>query len=440
MLPSFVVIVLTGLAGIVAYCVLFETIFFQNRKPQVVAKSARIAIALFTPGVLAAFLVFVVGTRLSADRAASIASGFLFPWFVILPILLLKLIVTAVMRFYKTGELLSHDDENKLAVGAGGCMIPVFLVIAVFIVSALMGVKMHDYNPYMDGPPPEHWLCGVDMVKVVERFGGMALVASFSVCIYLGIRLAPPMSKWKLNKIMKPGEFLVVTVILGVMFALLWPAVKAARGPDRYSIRQSCDLNLKIIELAMLSYHDKYDSLPPAYTVDADGKPLHSWRVLLLPFLTHEEWFHQIRLDEPWDSDHNRQFHQFPVERFPREKFHPFRCPENKQKEGFWAFLSDDEPKDKDRDRCDYSVTVGPNTLFPGAESSGKVDLNDPSNADKFLIVERRTPICWMDPTREITEETAAKGVNADPDGIGSSNHSGANVVYANGRTKLLTP
>ena len=36
-----------------------------------------------------------------------------------------------------------------------------------------------------------------------------------------------------------------------------------------------------------------------------DGRPLHSWRVLLLPFIEQDELFKQFRLDEPWDSAHN---------------------------------------------------------------------------------------------------------------------------------------
>ena len=50
---------------------------------------------------------------------------------------------------------------------------------------------------------------------------------------------------------------------------------------------------------------------PAAYTVDAEGKPLHSWRVLILPYLGDAEsaLYEQIRLDEPWDSEWNSQFH-----------------------------------------------------------------------------------------------------------------------------------
>jgi hypothetical protein len=36
-----------------------------------------------------------------------------------------------------------------------------------------------------------------------------------------------------------------------------------------------------------------------------DGKPLHSWRVLILPYIGEEALYDQFKLDEPWDSPHN---------------------------------------------------------------------------------------------------------------------------------------
>jgi hypothetical protein len=37
-----------------------------------------------------------------------------------------------------------------------------------------------------------------------------------------------------------------------------------------------------------------------------DGKPLYSWRVLLLPYVEEQDLYKRFRLDEPWDSPHNR--------------------------------------------------------------------------------------------------------------------------------------
>ena len=50
---------------------------------------------------------------------------------------------------------------------------------------------------------------------------------------------------------------------------------------------------------------------PPAYLTDESGQPNLSWRVLLLPFLGGEELFSLFRLDEPWDSPHNRCLIEF---------------------------------------------------------------------------------------------------------------------------------
>jgi hypothetical protein len=63
--------------------------------------------------------------------------------------------------------------------------------------------------------------------------------------------------------------------------------------------------NLRELAIAMHNYNDTFGSLPPAVIYDEDGKPLHSWRVLLLPYLEQNALFQQLRLSEPWDSPHN---------------------------------------------------------------------------------------------------------------------------------------
>lgn len=64
--------------------------------------------------------------------------------------------------------------------------------------------------------------------------------------------------------------------------------------------------NLKQIGLAMHNFHEINKRFPAAHSVDASGKPLLSWRVHMLPFLEQVELYKQFKLDEPWDSDHNK--------------------------------------------------------------------------------------------------------------------------------------
>jgi hypothetical protein len=64
----------------------------------------------------------------------------------------------------------------------------------------------------------------------------------------------------------------------------------------------------------MYNYNDAHGQLPPAVVYGADGKPLHSWRVLILPYIEERELYEQFKLDEPWDSPHNiRLLEKMPV-------------------------------------------------------------------------------------------------------------------------------
>jgi hypothetical protein len=62
--------------------------------------------------------------------------------------------------------------------------------------------------------------------------------------------------------------------------------------------------NLKMIAIAAHAYHDAYNTMPPAAFGPA-GKL--SWRVALLPYLEEGELYKQFKLDEPWDSEHNKK-------------------------------------------------------------------------------------------------------------------------------------
>jgi type II secretory pathway pseudopilin PulG len=97
---------------------------------------------------------------------------------------------------------------------------------------------------------------------------------------------------------------MVTTATIGVLVALLLPAVQAAREAAR---RNASMNNMKNILLAMFNYEAAKKTYPPYANIDAAGKPLLSWRVHLLPYMEQEALYKQFHLDEPWDSEHNKQ-------------------------------------------------------------------------------------------------------------------------------------
>src|SRR6056297_1076372 len=88
-------------------------------------------------------------------------------------------------------------------------------------------------------------------------------------------------------------ELLVVIAIIGILVALLLPAVQAAREAAR---RMQCGNNLKQMALAMHNYHDTHKAFPFSYMIDPSNLNVQSWGTRLLPFIE------QSAIYDRWDS------------------------------------------------------------------------------------------------------------------------------------------
>lgn len=102
-------------------------------------------------------------------------------------------------------------------------------------------------------------------------------------------------------KIFKGIGLLFVILIVAAFFL---PPFDQSRGEAR---RVQCKNNLNQIMIALSAYESAYGLFPPAYTADSDGRPLHSWRTLILPYLDQEDLYQKIDLSKPWDDPANEQ-------------------------------------------------------------------------------------------------------------------------------------
>jgi hypothetical protein len=119
-----------------------------------------------------------------------------------------------------------------------------------------------------------------------------------------------------------------VGAIAPVGVALLLPAVQAARAAAGQS--ESFN-NLRQQMIAIHNFHDTFNRMPAAYSVDDAGKPLLSWRVHILPYVEQQPLYAEFKLDEPWDSEHNKKL----IAKMPKV----YRAPGSKAGEGKTVYM-----------------------------------------------------------------------------------------------------
>ena len=169
--------------------------------------------------------------------------------------------------------------------------------------------------------------------------------------------------------------------IAALLVALMLPEYRSAREPAR---RNSCVNNIKQIVLALHNYHDVHKVYPPAYTVDAQGKPLHSWRTLILPFLEEGRLYKSIDLSKPWDDPVNAAA--------ARTEVGAYRCPSAEHAANettYLAFVAPDSCLQPGKFRAIREIVDGAsNTLMViDAPADQAVPWMAPRDADEQLIL-----------------------------------------------------
>ncbi len=172
--------------------------------------------------------------------------------------------------------------------------------------------------------------------------------------------------------------------------------------------KQSAD-NLKQIGRAILQYEDSHGGYPGAATYAADGAPLLSWRVHLLPCLGHDELYKKFHLDEPWDSAHNQAL----LEEIPSVYAKPAAGP---SKSSYTAVFA----------------VVGQTTCIGAKPGVNIRDIRD-GTSRTVMLIETKRDVPWTKP------EDLAIGENGLPSGpLGGVQPGGVFVVMADGSVQFV--
>jgi hypothetical protein len=179
------------------------------------------------------------------------------------------------------------------------------------------------------------------------------------------------------------SRFIIVVIAVAALGALLIGSVPNVRQAAR---RVECLNNMRQLATAIINYHDTKKSFPPPYIADANGKPKHSWRVLILPYLGETTLYQKYNFNEPWNGPNNRKL----AARMPAV----FRCPNHRGKAASSAGITN------------YFAIVGPDTMWPegGGRSYGQI-FGGTMNAP-LLVEASGYGVNWMEP-RDLTAQEA---------------------------------
>lgn len=179
-------------------------------------------------------------------------------------------------------------------------------------------------------------------------------------------------------------EALVVFAVVGLLIGMFLPAVG---GPREAAPRTVCLNNIRQLTLAMLNYESANGHLPPAYIADETGKPIHSWRVLLLPFMEQEALYHQYSFDEPWNGPNNSKLHD--------EVVSLYQCPSVRRGEQVG--------------NTSYMVMTGKGTAFDGDHETAFSEVADGTSNTVLIVEVANSETHWMEPTDIALDEAPAR-------------------------------
>ncbi len=198
--------------------------------------------------------------------------------------------------------------------------------------------------------------------------------------------------------------------LLGLLLLTVMPRHFLSGGARESARRATCSNNLRNIALALHNYESDYHCFPPAYTVGASGKPLHSWRTLILPYIDQKELYKKIDLSKPWDDPANKIAFDTPLRLY--------ECPST-----------------VGRGLTTYFAVVASKGCFQPMKCVSFADIKDRRDSTLMVIeVSEKHAVHWMSPNDATEDLILSRKADAE-----FSHPHGSQAVFVDGHIEFLT-
>jgi len=169
-------------------------------------------------------------------------------------------------------------------------------------------------EPEYQGKPRSHWVQQLGGKDAPARAEAARVLAGIGVAAESAV---PALEKAQLDddpQVRSAAKDALDTIDRAVSQAIKaeeatpqpWQYTQQRLSPYEAAARARQMSNLRQIGTAMYNYQEVHRYFPPVAKLSTDGRPLLSWRVVILPDLDRQDLYQKFHLDEPWDSPHNR--------------------------------------------------------------------------------------------------------------------------------------
>jgi len=218
----------------------------------------------------------------------------------------------------------------------------------------------------------------------------------------------PPLKREGSEVVLSADRATMMNAVYGAyagFFGMLFESVGKVRTA---AARMQGSNNLKQIGLAMHNYHDVNNGFPPQ---DGKLKPTDkgglSWRVHILPYLEQDALYKQFKLDEPWDSEHNKKL----IAQMPKTYVSPLAAAPEGQ--------------------TYYKGFVGKGAFFEPGRTVKITEITD-GTSNTIMAVEGGKPVIWTKP-----DDITFQG-KIDPSSLALPGKNGINLLMADGAVRWI--